>query len=126
MRLVERIEAAGLSAEALAAFRDGLVEVAGAGRFASMEHTLLLGFLDRLVPHDAEPADLRALWPHAELFLSAALTVAVSDGTYGVEEARIIGTFAARLGYSPADLSDLEGRVLDELAARGRALKDRI
>jgi hypothetical protein len=124
MRLVERIEAAGLSPEALAAFREGLLDVAGAGRFASMEHTILLGFLDRLVPHDAEPGELRALWPHAELFLTAALTVAVSDGVYGVEEARVIGTFAARLGYPPADLAELEGRVFDELAARGRALKD--
>lgn len=125
MRLAERIEAAGMSPEALAAFRDALADVAGAGRFASMEHTLLLGFLDRLVPPDAQPGELRALWPHAELFLTAALTVAVSDGNYGVEEARIIGVYAARLGYSPSNLSHLESRVFDDLAARGRALRER-
>ena len=125
MRLVERIEAAGLSPEALAAFRDGLAEVVGAGGFASMEQTLLLGFLDRLVPADVEPAELRALWPHAELFLTAALTVAVSDGMYGLEEARVVGTLASRLGCSPSELSDLEGRVLRDLAARGRALQSR-
>ncbi len=123
MRLAERIEAAGLGPDVLAAFRQGLAEVAGAGGFKSMEHTLLAALFERLVPADVEPADLRDLWTHGELFLTAALTVAVSDGNYGVEEARVIGSLASRLGYSAAELAAIEDRVFDELRARGKALR---
>ncbi|MFN7146863.1 MAG: hypothetical protein ACK4YP_24020, partial [Myxococcota bacterium] len=85
MRLAERIEMAGLTPDALAAFRAGLSEVVGAGGYASMEHLGLAGVFDRLLPEDVEPAELRELWPHAELFLTAALTIAGSDGNYGLE-----------------------------------------
>lgn len=123
MRLAERIEMAGLAPDALAAFRLGLSEVVGAGGYSSMEHLGLSGVFDRLLPEHVEPAEFRDLWPHAELFLTAALTIAVSDGNYGVEEARVIGALASRLGMSASELAAIEDRVFEELRARGKALR---
>jgi hypothetical protein len=123
MRLLERIEDARMRPDVLAAFRRALDEVAGASGFPDVEMALLAGMFDRLVPADAEPAPFHELWPHAELFLTTALTVAVSDGRYGVEEARVIGLLASRLGYSVTELAAIETRVFADLRARGRALR---
>ncbi|MES2641680.1 MAG: hypothetical protein V4850_19465 [Myxococcota bacterium] len=123
MRLYERIEDAGMSPEVLAAFRRGLSEVAGASGLPDVEQALLAGLFDRLVPPDIDPAPFDELWSHADLFLTAALTVAVSDGRYGLEEARVIGFLASRLGYSAGDLAAIEGRVFSELRAHGRTLR---
>jgi hypothetical protein len=123
MRLAERIEEAGLSPEVLAAFRLGLAEVATVRGYASMENALLSRLFDRLVPPETDAADFEDLWPHAELFLTAALTIALADGEYGVEEARAIGSLAMRLGYSASMLANIEDRVLGELKARGRTFR---
>ncbi|MDP2316032.1 MAG: hypothetical protein Q8P41_24255 [Pseudomonadota bacterium] len=120
---MERIEDAGMSVEVLAAFRRALGEVAGASGLPDVEQALLAGMFDRLVPPDADPAPFDELWPHAELFLTTALTIAVSDGRYGVEEARVIGSLASRLGYSVKDLTTIEAKVFEDLRARGRALR---
>ncbi|MGB0638070.1 MAG: hypothetical protein ACPGTU_01985, partial [Myxococcota bacterium] len=66
------------------------------------------------------PAPFESLWRHAELFLTACLHVAVADGQYSIEKARHISSLANRLGWSAAQLSTLEGRVLHALAERGR------
>jgi hypothetical protein len=89
-----------------------------------MEHALLADLFDRLVERDEPPAPLDDLWPHADLVLAAALTIAVADGSYGVEEARVIGSLASRLGVSVAALAALEARVFDSLVHSGRALSE--
>lgn len=63
-------------------------------------------------------AEVELLWPHAELFLTACIFVAVSDGEYGVDEARVISRYAHRLGMSSHQLSALEAKVFDQLKAR--------
>ena len=123
MGLLQRIEDARMRPEVLAAFRRGLDEVAGASGFPDVELALLAGMFERLLPPDVEPAPFSELWPHAELFLTAALTIAVSDGRYGVDEARVVGLLASRLGYSVKDLTAIETRVFADLRARGRALR---
>ena len=80
MRLVERIEAAGMRPEVLAAFRRALDEVAGASGVPDIEQALLAGLFDRLVPADVEPAPFDELWPHAELFLTTALLAGLRMG----------------------------------------------
>lgn len=115
MRLAERIEMAGMPPEVLATFREGLAEVVAAGAFSSMEHEVLRGIFARLIPEDVEPAPFEDLWPWAELFVTAAVYVAVSDGAYGVEEARIVGVLAQRLGFGAGDLARIESRVFEEL-----------
>jgi hypothetical protein len=117
MRLIDRIVHLDLAPEAMAALRDGLGAVAGAG-FTSMEHTLLSELFDREIPEDTVPASLDELWSHGDLVIETALTIAVSDGNYGVEEARVIGSLASRLGISAGELSAIEDRVFTELAAR--------
>jgi hypothetical protein len=123
MRLAERIEAAGLAPDVLAALRLALADVAGVRGSASVEYILLGRVFDRLVPADAAPAPFDELWPHADLCLTLALTLAVSDGDYGLEEARAVGSLASRLGYSAAALAAIEDRVFAELQERGRALR---
>lgn len=119
MRLIDRITHLDLQPSALAALRDALCAVAGAG-FTSMEHTLLSELFDREIPEDTVPAGVDELWSHGELVIEAALTVAVADGNYGVEEARVIGSLASRLGISAAELSSIEDRVFVELQRRER------
>ena len=125
MRLVDRIVAEDLPPPLLAALRDALQAVSGASGFATLEQDLVDGLFDRAELGDVEPAPLDDLWPHAELVLTVALTLAVADGHYGVEEARVIGRLAARLGYSAAGLAEIETRVFDELQAVGRRLRDK-
>ena len=73
-------------------------------------------------PLDPGPrAPFEALWPHADLFLTVCIYVAVTDGHYGVEEARHISGFAHRLGLSARQLERLEARVFEELKLRATA-----
>ena len=119
-KLSHRIRQAGLSDEVARAFAQGLREVI-VGPVTAQDERLRL--IDRLVGAVApgEEAPFEALWPHAELFLTAALTVAVADGQYIVEEARKISDFAHRLGLSARQLSQLEARVFTDIRARGAA-----
>lgn len=118
--LAERIESAGLSPEVARTFRDALLELAGVdGEATGEEH----GLVGRLLAHLAEgavsPAPFEALWPHAELFLTACVYVAVIDGHYGVEEARRLSGFAHALGFSAHRLAEVEARTFRELRERG-------
>lgn len=80
--------------------------------------------IERLVDRFWSPTDtaapFEALWPHAELFLTTCITVAVADGEYSVEEARAISLLAHRLGYSVRGLSGLESRVFADLKSRAQ------
>ncbi len=118
--LTERISIAGLSPAVACTFADALRELAGAdGVVSGEEHALV----DRLMGDDTRvqgvvPSDFSALWPHAELFLTACVYVAVIDGSYGIEETRRVSEYAHRLGFSAHRLAELEARVFRELKAR--------
>lgn len=120
MRVIERIEAAGLAPAEAEAFRLGLEGVVAASRSPSVEHGLVSTLFARLVPEGTAPAPFEDLWPHAELFVTAAIWIAVADGVYGVEEARVVSDLAHGLGFSAGDLATLEARVFD----RARAGRD--
>ena len=71
------------------------------------------------VSSDVEAAPFDALWAHAQVFLSACLTVAVADGRYSVEQARHVSILDNRLGWSAFQLSALEGQMLSALEEVG-------
>ena len=71
------------------------------------------------IPSEIEAAPFDALWAHAQVFLSACLTVAVADGRYSVEQARHVSILANRLGWSAFQLSALEGQILAALEELG-------
>lgn len=120
MRLNHRINAAGLSAPVARTFSEMLGQVASAkGGLEGNEIALINKLLGKHFGPDTEGAPFEALWPHSELFLTCCIYVAVADGHYDVEEARIVSGFAHRLGLSAAQLSDLEARVFAELKQRG-------
>ena len=103
MRLVDRIVAEDLPPPLLAALRDALQAVSGASGFATLEQDLVDGLFDRAELGDVEPAPLDDLWPHAELVLTVALTLAVADGHYGVEEARVDAVRRERILDTPPE-----------------------
>lgn len=118
-RLSQRIADAALSAPVAHTFAAGLREIVAHG---TEEQPTKLKLIDRLLGGelpDAAPAPFEALWPHAELFLTACIYVAVTDGRYGVEEARHVSALAHRLGLSARQLERLEARVFAELKLRG-------
>lgn len=120
MRLHHRITAAGLSAPVARTFSESLAQVASAkGGLEGNETALINKLLGRHWTAEVESAPFEALWPVAELFLTCCIYVAVADGHYDVEEARVVSTFAHRLGFSAAQLSELEARVFKELQERG-------
>ncbi len=124
MRLSDRIAEAGLRDDVAVAFVSGLREVACIdGPETDLEHQLIGRLVDILWTEGIAPAPFEALWSCAELFLTACVYVAVAEGKYGVEEARLISLFAHRLGYSARRLSALEDRVFAELSARGAATR---
>lgn len=126
MRLSRRIAEAGLSPEVARAFAQGLRAVAEAdGVMRDEEVALIDHLLAGQDADDAEPAAFDALWPHGELFLTACLYVAVADGDYGIEEARVVSEFAHRLGYSAHRLAQLEARVFHELQERAVRQRER-
>ncbi len=125
MRLNHRINAAGLSAPVARTFSEMLTQVAGAkGGLEGNEIALINKLLGKHWTAEVEAAPFEALWPHGEIFLTCCIYVAVADGHYDVEEARIISGFAHRLGLSAAQLSVLEARVFAELKERGAARAD--
>ena len=118
MRLTCRIADAGLAPAVSRTFANGLREVAAADGFVStIEGKLISHLVNDFCGVELAAAPFEALWSCAELFLYACITVAVSDGPYEVEEARLISLFAHRLGYSVRRLSELESRVFQELNA---------
>lgn len=120
MRLVQRINAAGLSPGVARTFSDRLAEVAGAkGGVAGDESALIQRLFGKMWGPGDEAAPFEALWPHAELFLTACVYIAVADGHYDVEEARVISGYAHRLGLSAGQLGELEARILKDIADRG-------
>ncbi|MFT4976002.1 MAG: hypothetical protein ACI8S6_001897 [Myxococcota bacterium] len=122
MRLSRRIADADLPDPVARTFAAGLREVAAADGFVNdVEERLIGRLIDGGLDGEAAAAPFEALWSCAELFLTACITVAVSDGPYGVEEARLISLFAHRLGYSVRRLSELESRVFAELNERALA-----
>ncbi|MFT5679664.1 MAG: tellurite resistance protein [Myxococcota bacterium] len=126
MHLSNRIAESGLSDAVAQTFADGLKQVAIAdGPENDVERQLITRLVDVLWTSSSDPAPFEALWPCAELFLTACVYVAVADGEYAVEEARRISLFAHRLGYSARRLSELESRVFEELHQRGELEKQR-
>lgn len=120
MHLSCRIAESGLSNAVAQTFADGLKQVARAdGPESDVERQMIDRLVDVLWISGTEPAPFEALWPCAELFLTACIYVAVSDGVYAIEETRRISLFAHRLGYSARRLSELESQVFQELRHRG-------
>jgi tellurite resistance protein len=119
-QLRERIQAESLASDVAHAFYLALVALADVDGNPTKE---VRSLMDRLIqvcwePDDV-PAEQEALWPVAELFLTACLYVAVANGHYSVAQARHISRLATGLGFSARQLSDLESLVLGELAVRG-------
>ncbi len=97
---------------------DRLAQIDGRG-FDPDEAALILRVTGEV--GDTEMAPFHALWRYTELFLSACLLVAVSDGQYTVEQARHISHLANQLNCSAERLAMLEDEMLAELERRGRA-----
>lgn len=117
-RLRRRIREAELPPAVARTFRENL------DRFVADEdgdRSARRAVAERLIglPEGVPLAPFDALYPHAELFLSACLTVAVADGTYSVEDARMMSAYAHRLGLSARQLASLEHRVFADLRERG-------
>lgn len=122
-RLRKRIAAASLSPAVTCTFGEELARlVALSPEHAEIKQRLILRLLGDGAPEPTSPAPFDALWPHRELFLTACIYVAVTDGRYGVDEARQVSVFAHRLGLSAQGLERLETRVFAELQARGGGL----
>ena len=125
MRLSQRIAEAGLSAAVARTFAAALREVARAdGPINDLEARLIRHLVEEAREPVEVAAPFEALWSHAERFLAACVYVAVSDGEYGVEEARVISLFAHRLGYSVRRLAALEERTFATLRAQAPSSED--
>jgi hypothetical protein len=122
VRLRGRIDAASLSMSALRRFElelERLAQIDGQG--FDPDEAVLIGHIVGELVENTDPAPFDLLWQHATLFLTACLTIAVADGRYSVEQARHISTLANSLGWSAAQLSELEAETLNHLAAKGVA-----
>lgn len=121
-QLTKRIHAAKMAPDVAHAFHRALLALAALDGIVGPDEQALI---DRLVEvrwgGNDEPAALEALWQVAELFLTACIYVAVSTGEYTIEQAREVSRLASQLGMSARQLSDLERRVMRELARRGAA-----
>lgn len=123
VKLTERIAALDLPAPARLRFRAELLSVARADGLLGQEEERLV---DRLAPAtsgtetETQAAELDVLWRHREILTQAAIYVAVSDGEYGVEEARAVSELAHRLGLSARLLGEIEARTFKELERRAR------
>ena len=51
------------------------------------------------------------------------VTLAVSDGEYAVEQARIVSGMAHRLGLSARQLAEIERRTIEQIVQRGAAVR---
>ncbi len=122
--LSDRIDVAGMSPEVARTFSEGLLELAGVdGAATGDEHALVERLLAQHAQGAVSSAPFDALWPHAELFLTACVYVAVIDGHYGVEEARRLSEFAHQLGFSAHRLARLEAEAFRELQERGALMR---
>ena len=119
-RLSKRAAAAKLSPPVARTFADGLQSVIEQAPGEQPTKQRLITRLVGTVGAGVEAAPFEALRPHAELFLTACIYVAVTDGRYGAEEARHVSQLAHRLGLSARQLEQLEARVFGELQVRGR------
>jgi hypothetical protein len=128
-RLSTRIREAALTPDVARTFADGLRQVMGEDPADGTTKAALVNRLREALQDpestQAEAAPFEALWPHGELFLTACITIAVSDGEYRVEEARLVSHFAHALGLSARQLATLESKVLRQIAARGAAVRRR-
>lgn len=117
-RLRRRIREAELPPAVARTFRENLDQFV---MDEEQERSARRAVAERLIamPDGVPLAPFDAMYPYADLFLSACLTVAVADGTYSVEDARRISAYAHRLGLSARQLADLEHRVFGELRERG-------
>lgn len=123
-RLSTRIRHADLSRGVAKTFARGLQCVIGADPAEGSTKAAAVSRILGALPADDEPeAPFEALWAHAELFLTACVTLAVADGEYRVEEARLISNFAHRLGFSARQLADLERHTLRQIVKRGAAVR---
>ena len=95
-----------------------LAQIDGYG-FDPDEAMLITRLVQEEPGEQVEPAPFEALWEHGELFLTACLYVAVSDGRYSVEQSRHLSVIANRLGWSTRQIASLEDMVLEELRSRG-------
>lgn len=71
------------------------------------------------------PEPMEALWAHADLFIRGCVAVALVDGDYGVEEARVVSSLAHRLGVSAHQLADLEKAAFEEFRAPNPTARQR-
>lgn len=121
MKLSTRIAALELSPAQRRRLRAELLRVAEADGHVRPEETRLV---ERLLPLagqlQVEPAELDSLWRHGELLITACIYVAVADGEYGVEEARVISALAHQLGMSAHKLGEVEQRTFALLAERAQ------
>jgi hypothetical protein len=119
--LNERLSGAELSPSIRCRFGKELERLAQIdGRGFDPDEVILIMHVVGAFDEKFSPAPFESLWRHAELFLTSCIHIAVADGRYSVEKARHISSLASRLGWSAAQLSMLEGRVLQVLAERGQ------
>ena len=124
-RLSQRVADAQLAPPVARTFAEGLMEVvAHDSTEEPTKRKLIRRVMGEALQPGSEAAPFEALWPHARLFLTACIYVAVTDGSYGVEEARHISALAHRLGLSARQLEQLEARVFAELKVRGSVTAD--
>jgi len=121
MRLSTRIAHANMPAPVGQVFVKSLRMLADVGGSSSPEQSMLI---DCLLPIDLsrKSSDFDALEPYRALFLEACIYVAVADGEYCIDEARLISKFAHQLGLSVRRLAQLEARTF--LALRNKAMKN--
>ena len=121
--LNERLSGAQMSSSVRCRFGRELERLAQIdGRGFDPDEVILIMHVVGAFDERSSPAPFESLWCHAELFLTACLYVAVADGQYSIEKARHVSSLASRLGWSAAQLSELEGRVLQLLIERGQDL----
>lgn len=123
MRLVERIIEANMPPGVLLTFQQGLEQVLPPG--AAEERAWIANIVASTVAPETPPASFEELWPYGQLFITTAIWLAVCDGIYGVEEARIVAALAHKLGFSASELAQMEDDVFTELRARMEQLARR-
>ena len=112
------IERANLSKSEQSSLRNLLIQVAESD---GGQNILEQRFIDLIVPENEEkPVSIQSLWNHSEIVLTACVSLAVLNGRYPVEKARIVSGIAQKLGYSSKKLRELEGQVLRMIHMRGK------
>lgn len=116
--LQTQIKEASLTDAEQMKLRELLIDVGQAdGKLNAIEQH----FIDMVVPaKDVEPAMIQSLWMHSNVVLSVCVSLAVLNGRYPIEKARIISKIAHQLGYSSKKLRGLEEQVLRMIHQRGK------